>query len=140
MTISIKTPSGLEKQSISSGVTFKMTSTPTALSIKVDPVSEINGAVTSYMVSLQSSIMLVTGDQLTFTLPAEVSISEDKFDCALTTNLEAISCTPINSNTGINLVLTVPGGTLPKNSIIEFVITGLINPPSTKPSSSFTDV
>lgn len=79
-----------------------MTSNSNIPTFTVIPVSDVNGAVTNYKVSVTSGIKLLTGDSISFTLPTEVGFSSSStFSCSAISNLASVSCSKINSNTGV---------------------------------------
>ena len=66
-------------ESRTTGITVKMNSTREISSITISSASYVNGANTTYLFIIYSSIQLISGDVLTIKLPAEITISINPF-------------------------------------------------------------
>lgn len=115
-----------------------MTSNPTMPSFSVTPTSLVNGDSTSYKVAVSATTALVTGDQITFTIPSEVTLPSS-LSCSAGTNMLGVTCTKVSS-TQVKATLQFSGGTLASGTSFDFTMNSITNPPSTLVSSSFSSV
>jgi len=112
-----------------------MTTTPDIVSFVATPSSVINGESNVYTIEVESPIPLLDTDQLVFTFPSEVTPSTVSPLCNAGTNVLTVSCT--RSGQEITAVFTFTSGTLAANTVFDFTVNGVKNPPSTEPSSEF---
>jgi hypothetical protein len=113
-----------------------MTITPDIVSFDATPTSLINGASTTYDISVVSPIPLLNTDRLVFTLPSEVTPTTPSPLCSTLSNVLTVTCT--RSGQEITAALTFTGSTLAANTEFKITLNGVTNPPSTKPSSVFS--
>ena len=102
--------------------------------VTVTPGSQVNGASTAYTISFTSNLIKVLNDdQFYITFPSEISLSLSS--CSTGSNIAIIICT----RTGQQLKATMKS--LNANTgTFTFVVNVAKNPPSTRPSSTFTGV
>ena len=113
-----------------------MTTTPELTVYTVTPSSYVTGASSNYKFTLQSTIPQYTGDKVIMTFPADITLGS--LTCTAGTSLVGVSCS--KSGSTVTATFTYSGGVLAAAQPFDFTISGLTNPPSTKPTDSFTGV
>ncbi|CDW83721.1 UNKNOWN [Stylonychia lemnae] len=138
--IFFKTSSGVDLEAIQTGITATMLTLSNMILFQAVPDSFVNGALATYVFTIQSSQALSTGDYISFLLPTEIILPDGIFTCQAVQNLIQVSCSKISNSNGIKVVFTFIGGQQTQGTQIIFKIGSLANPPNTQESSSFTAI
>ena len=108
--------------------------------VTVTPTNGTTGATTQYGIVINSNTPIFDGDQVTLTFPPEITLPSTSYiSCSGNTDyLTTVFCTKVNTNS-VNIQLTdVTTISAGQGFIIYF--SNILNPPSTRPTSSFTGI
>jgi len=131
-TISTTDKDGYSIESLSTGITVTMTSTPDITSFTVTPTSKVTGDTTTYLIKVIAALPIISTDKITFTFPSEVTLPSS-LSCTASSQITSVSCT-LSSTQTITSTLTVSGGTVSAGTTFSFYVNNVQNPPSTKPT------
>jgi hypothetical protein len=138
LTVSLKDASGYDIETIDSGVTAQMDTPATIASFDLSPSDTTNGAANTYTVTLIAVTPMEDDDYVLMTFPSEIGVSAT-LDCSHSTNLDGIACSSPDQET-VTAVLNFDNSGIDSGESFKYTIKTITNPPSTEPSSIFTDV
>ena len=115
-------------------------------SIEITPVKLINGAITDYLVRIQTSIPLKNRDRILITTPPTVTFGPNSISCDPITpkaiGVGAVSCEIVDDiSFAINLdKMTRNDVRNKKDGIFEIIVHGMKNPPNFRKSEVFSNI
>jgi hypothetical protein len=138
--VKTQTSADYDIDSISSGVTIKMTTVNNLTSVSLSPDSLVNQATTNIEFTIISSSPLKNGDKIIVTYPTEVIAPSGSITCTGDIALaSSLACQRTSTTPGI-ITLTMTFNTttnVDAGELIRFKIKNSVNPPTTMPSSTF---
>lgn len=118
-------------------VSTKMTKMNEIESISVVSGSDVNGNWTDYTFSMSSKFKLMPGDKVSYQFPPGIKPPQSKNAVCLPagTNVQSVNCTVSGDRITVTLLQFKR-----EIGVFDWVVSGVRNPISTKPSNGFTNV
>lgn len=135
-TISLTDSGGNSVEETETGVTAQMGTPSTLNTFELKPVSPANSAETSYEITLIAVSPLEDSDQLTLTFPSEMSVASP--GCTAGTNVQTVSC--VATGQVLMVAFEAFSKTIESGDTVSVIVSGITNPPSNFPSSSFSGI
>lgn len=134
-TVSTFDSSGNMIDTATSGVFVQVTTANTLAAASISLSNFVNGALSTYTISLTITNTHDSGSKVIVTPPTGVTFSTTSSTCApVSSNISGVACSEISSNIEAILTLT---STQAKGSVLSFTISNVKNPPTTQPTSTF---
>jgi len=123
---------------VDSGLSVEMVSLSPITVFSATLNSDVNGAVSTMEIEIEVNCPLTTGDELWFTVPAEIAVA-DSASCSEVkpTALTGVACTASSNQVVASITVS---STLPTGTVMAFTIDAVTNPPSTCATSTFFDI
>lgn len=123
---------------LSTGIVVTMLSVPTITSVSLTQSSGVNGASPTYTFTVVPGLSLQNNDIFQLTFPSETTVPTNP-SCTAGNSLSSAVCTLLSPNV-VRVRLMFQSSSLPSTGSFTFAIANVKNPPSTKPSSSFSSI
>lgn len=115
-----------------------MKTLPSLTNVRVESTDTINGNGANYIITVNPSIAMYSGDIFYITFPAEIGLSGSP-SCSAVSLLRSVSCSSPSSKK-LKVQLTFSSSPNAAGNEFKFSVSGVTNAPSTETSSAFTDI
>lgn len=123
---------------VNRGLTIQMANINELNLVTVTPASLVNGATTTYTITVNVETPLYDGDKFTITFPGDINLPSSPI-CVASTSLTAVSCAP-KVGQRMTATLTFSGGQIASRTDFAFQVQSCVNPPDTYPTSTFLNI